>query len=143
MSISNSNSVAEDLKNPVTKNVVEAATKGVEKAAERPNTLSATAIEESRRDIVVAVAKEVAPIIEHATNTEKHWVQKRTYWAAVVSLAATILAPMFSEYIPGVELLAADPANQEKIVTGILGIVSAYLSWRAGTAKKPIGPALP
>lgn len=131
------------LTNPVTRNVAEAAAKGVEVAAEGPNTLSATAVEENRRLIVAEVAKEVNPIIQHATNTETNPLSKRTYWAAALSLLATLVSPYVAEYVPGLDLIIADPANQEKFLTAIFGLMSVYMSIRAGTAKKPIGPSLP
>lgn len=112
----------------------------MEKVAARPtNDLSTTAVEHAKPELQREIVKEVTAVVQHATNTEDHWWQKRSFWAAIISMLGVVAAPLAMEYF---NIDIADPAMQEKIITGITtvaGLVTSYLAVRAGTAKKPLG----
>lgn len=80
-----------------------------------------------------------SPAIQHATNTETHVWQKRSWWSAVVSGIFVVAAPLAAYF--GLDGYIT-PQTQELIVTlftTIGGIVAGYLAYRAGTATKPLG----
>lgn len=86
-----------------------------------------------------AVSKEVQPIIDHLTNNEAHWYQKRSFWSAIVSIGGVVLLPIAAKF--GLEGYLA-PENHEMAVdalTKLSGALAAYLAYRAGTATKPLG----
>jgi hypothetical protein len=73
-----------------------------------------------------------SPEIQHVTNTETAWYQQRSKWSAIVALATPVAA------LAGFNL---SPANSELISGGLATVgsaISAYLAYRAGTAKKPL-----
>lgn len=123
-------------------NVVRAAVvAGVAQAAALPtNDLKERDVDTVAAQVTPKVEKQVAAIVANATNTEAHWWQKRSVWAAIVSVAATIAGPLLIDY--GVPADWMTPDTQEKVVTALVkagGALSAYLAWRAGRALKPLG----
>jgi len=79
------------------------------------------------------VTEAVAPIVQHATNTEP-WYQSRVTWGAIIAVAGGIA---------GIAGYSVDVDDQAQIVNGIVGITTAiggliawYGRWRA---KKPLG----
>ena len=97
----------------------------------------------------VAVAqKDVTAQLDHLQNTEAHWYQKRSRWAAIVAVAAPILTIAAGFF--GFTLTAAQFAMLIDLLTTTGGAVSAvtlaggalwsaYLAVRAGIATKPLG----
>lgn len=93
-------------------------------------------IPQPERQIIVQEAIHDAfqePELQHLTNMETAWYQKRSNWSAIISGITPVLA------IAGFNL---SPEMGEYIAAG-LGIVgglwAAYLARRAGTATKPLG----
>jgi anti-sigma-K factor RskA len=89
--------------------------------------------------IEAAVKKEVQPVIDHLTNNETHWWQKRSFWSAIVSIVGVVAAPLAARY--GLDGYLT-PANLDATVdalTKVAGMLAAYLAFRAGTALKPLG----
>jgi hypothetical protein len=85
------------------------------------------------------IAKEVQPVIDHLTNNEAHWWQKRSFWSAIISVLGVILMPLAAKY--GLEGYL-EPENLETVVdtlTKLAGALAAYMAYRAGTAMKPLG----
>jgi hypothetical protein len=86
-------------------------------------------------EVAEAVAAQVRqlPEVRHVTNTEVHWYQQRSKWAAILAIATPIAA------LIGWNI---QPEQQELIIGGIVTVgnmVAAYLAYRAGTASKPLG----
>lgn len=112
--------------------IVEAITTALGKAAQTPG----TPLQPADVPVVVPeVVKEIQklPEVQHATNTEAHWWQQRSKWAALFALATPAVAAVTGYTIP-TEL-------QEVAITGVLGVgnaIAAYLAYRAGTATKPL-----
>lgn len=91
------------------------------------------------QEATVSVVNKVldAPAIQHATNTEEHWWQKRSRWSAIVSGIVVVAGPLLAKYGFNVT-----PETQELVVTlctTLGGMVAGYLAYRAGTATKPLG----
>lgn len=89
--------------------------------------------------VTTEVMKEIAqiPEVQHITNTETHWYQQRSKWSTIVSIVLVVATPMLAKY--GFEVT---PERQEFIETVCVtggGLWAAYLAYRAGTAKKPLG----
>lgn len=108
------------------------------------NQLSPAAVTDAKPEIKEAITNAIAnnPEFQHVTSTEPFY-QRRSFWSAVVSIVGVVAAPLVMRYF-NVDI--ANPETQEKIISGIItvaGLVSSYLAYRAGTAKKPIGPSLP
>ena len=73
------------------------------------------------------------PELQHLTNNETAWYQKRSNWSAIISAVTPVLA------IAGFNL---SPEMGEYIAAGLGvagGLWAAYLARRAGTATKPLG----
>lgn len=88
------------------------------------------------RQIIVQEAVQDAmrePELQHLTNNETSWYQKRSNWSAIIGGLAPILA------IAGFNL---SPETGEYIAAALGvggGLWAAYLARRAGTATKPLG----
>lgn len=83
-------------------------------------------------------ADQLQPIIDHLTNNEAHWWQKRSFLSALVSLIGVVLLPIAANY--GLEGYLS-PENLNLAVGALekLAAVSAsYLAYRAGTAITPL-----
>lgn len=79
------------------------------------------------------------PEVQHVTNTETHWYQQRSKWSAIIGTVVAISAPLISHF--GLDGWIT-PENQETatmVLTTVGGLWAAYLAYRAGTAKKPLG----
>lgn len=76
-----------------------------------------------------AIATEVAksPTVQHASNTEEHWYQKRTVWSALFAVFTPLVAALTGYTIPA--------EFQEAVIVAIMAVgnaIAAYLAWRAG-----------
>lgn len=99
----------------------------------------AVAVENAVKGQVAVIEKEVNARIDHLTNNETHWYQKRSRWAAIIATAAPIVGI-------GLKMIGVDfelGANEQVALTDALmavgGIWAAYVAYRAGTATKPLG----
>jgi hypothetical protein len=95
------------------------------------------AVENAMKDDVKALQKEVDARIDHLTNNEGAWYQKRSFWSAIVSTGMVVLGPLLARYG-----LPIDPAWSDFVTTALTtvgGLWAAYLAVRAGTASKPLG----
>ena len=90
------------------------------------------AIEEARERVQEELRR--VPELQHVTNTETHWWQKRSRLASILAVVTPIIA--------GVTGYNVSPEMQEIAVGGIVLVgnaISAFLAYRAGTATKPLG----
>ena len=93
-------------------------------------------IPQQERQVIVQDAIHDAfqqPELQHLTNTEVAWYQKRSNWSAIVAAVTPVLA------IAGFNL---SPEMGEYLAAGLGllgGAVASYLARRAGTATKPLG----
>lgn len=87
--------------------------------------------------VATEVAKEVDARVRMATNTEAHWYQKRTVWAAIVSAGLTVAGPLLVRY--GITVDDATKDFVTEIFTTVGGLWTMYLALRAGYAAKPLG----
>lgn len=127
--------------NPVVDAAVNAAMDAVtETAAKRDNNLSTPAVREAKPELIEAMTEAVAatPEVQHVTNTEDHWYQKRTSWAAIIGPACFIMGMALKltgyDYSFGLEEqgLLAD-------ALAALGVfVAAVFARWAGIATKPL-----
>lgn len=111
--------------------------KAVARAAVNP----ATPIQPAEAPVVTAeVVKELqqSPEFQHVTNTETHWWQQRSKWAAIIGVATAVLTPALK--LAGVNfILSPDLADAFASVLAAVGSAwAAYLAYRAGTAKRPL-----
>lgn len=94
---------------------------------------------------VPAVVDQIAPgvqdqidaVVKHATNTEDHWYQKRSFWSAIISGVLVVATPIALRY--GLEIGEEEKEFAIGTLTTIGGLWASYLAYRAGTAKKPLG----
>lgn len=131
-------------KNPVIKQITDAALVGVQMAAAKPtNGMDSAAVAGAvvNNDLPISVANAVAsnPVVQHLTNTEKHWWQQRTKWAFIVSMALVLLKP-------GLHAAGYDVSEgmQDWIVTALSSIgdlAAGLLALRAGQTLKPLFPS--
>lgn len=87
--------------------------------------------------VASTVVKEVGAVIDNLANTEAHWYQKRSRWAAIIAMATPIIALIAST--TGIQF---GPLENEMLVQGLLGLGNmwaAYVAYRAGVALKPLG----
>jgi hypothetical protein len=95
-----------------------------------------TQVPQIEKQIIVQEAVRDAfqqPELQHLTNSETRWYQKRSVWSAIVSGLTPFLA------IAGWNL---SPEMGEYLAAGLGiagGLVASYLAKRAGTATKPLG----
>lgn len=91
---------------------------------------------DEERELAASVAKEVEPIIAHATNQEP-WYQSRVTWGALISIASGALALTgASSGLISAEDMALFTEAGLAVGTVLGGGLTLYGRWRA---KKPIG----
>lgn len=79
------------------------------------------------------VVREIAPMVQHATNTEP-WYQSRVTWGALVSIGAGVLA------LFGIVLTPEDTALIIGLATSIGTAAGGILTlWGRWKARKPLG----
>lgn len=115
------------------------ATIAMESVAERPdNNMSPRAVEEASPQIQTAVERAInaTPEMQHVLNTEP-WYTKRSRWSAIISIAFVVLGPFISR--AGLPVDTATANFISDLMTALGGAWAAYLAYRAGTAKVPLG----
>jgi len=98
-----------------------------------------SAVVKAATDIAAPDLKEIQAQIDHATNNEAHWYQKRSFWSAIVQIGVIVLAPIAARY--GLDGYMT-PDNLDMVVSILTkggAAWGAYLAIRAGTATKPLG----
>jgi hypothetical protein len=111
----------------------QAVQKALAQADKAPNAVVVPPVE--REVIATEIVQDALrdPALQHLTNSETHWYQKRSVWSAIIAALAPLLA------LAGYNL---SPESGEYIAAflGIVGgLVASYLAKRAGTATKPLG----
>lgn len=88
-------------------------------------------------EIAEVVTTELTAVVEHATNSETHWFQKRSYWSAIIAAATPLLGYAASRM--GLAFGAQEAELLSTMLYTFGGVIASYLAYRAGTAKKPLG----
>lgn len=123
---------------PVANVVANAIGAALNKALTSVNDNPAMPVQISQREKQIIVQEAISeafqqPELQHLTNMEAKWYQKRSVWSAIISGVTPFLA------IAGFNL---SPEMGEWIAAGLGiagGLVASYLARRAGTATKPLG----
>lgn len=115
----------------------EAASAVLNVAKRETNDMSPAAVAGAQPSITVAVAREVAPVIEHLTNNEP-WYQSRVTLGALLTVIAAV-AGIWGYSFPA--------ETQSKILDTVLALApligplvgAAVVLWGRWVARKPIG----
>jgi hypothetical protein len=78
-------------------------------------------------------------VLDHLTNSETHWWQKRSFLSSLVSIVGVVAMPLAAKYGLDGYLSQENLDIAVEVLTKIAGVVAAYLAYRAGTATRPLG----